>query len=447
MKTVHFSTDIPVRYSADVCVVGAGPAGVSAAVSAARQGAKVLLFDAHTMPGGMSTAGRVPTLMTYSDGVHFLPEGFGRDVFERMHSMAKALDFSWQNTTPWGFGASLNSWHVQNIYEELLTAAGVEVLYSCRLTAAITENDRIKQALFVSPGGLFATEAGVFVDATGDGTLAAWSDVPFELAAPDELMPPTLCSIWTGVDWETYHKAKVFSHDTDAMLELLDKAFETGEITEMDYHHTGMFRLSNHLVGANITHAYGVDPSDELSLSRALIRNRKNVAQYENFYRKHIKGFEKAEIIDCGSLLGVRESRRIQCDYMLTFTDYKNCQDFEDSIGRYSYPADLHPAKPDRQSLEEHKKLMRTSALPKGKSYAIPYRSLLPIGKDNLLMAGRCIGCDRLMHSSVRTIPGCWITGQSAGIAAALAVKNGCSCRSIDIKELQNRLQELHVLL
>jgi hypothetical protein len=90
---------------------------------------------------------------------------------------------------------------------------------------------------------------------------------------------------------------------------------------------------------------------------------------------------------------------------------------------------------------------MRTSALPKGKSYAIPYRSLLPSGKDNLLMAGRCIGCDRLMHSSVRTIPGCWITGQSAGIAAALAVKNGCSCRSIDIKELQNRLQELHVLL
>ena len=117
MKTVRFSTDIPVRYSADVCVIGAGPAGVSAAVSAARQGAKVLLFDAHTMPGGMSTAGRVPTLMTYSDGVHFLPEGFGRDVFERMQSMAEALDFSWQNTTPWGFGASLNSWHVQNIYE------------------------------------------------------------------------------------------------------------------------------------------------------------------------------------------------------------------------------------------------------------------------------------------------------------------------------------------
>ena len=436
MKLLQFNTSIPVRYSTDICVTGAGPAGIAAAVTAARQGARVLLLDAHTMPGGMSTAAKVPVLMPYTDGINFLPGGFGREVIDRSVETSARHNFD-------NCGIPLHAEQLKLIYEDLLTEAGVELLYCSRLAAVNTENNTIRQTIYASQSGLFAVEAKIFIDGTGDGTVAAWAGAPFEMAPLDEIMPSTLCSLWTGFDWDAYKNGGAFSHNDDKMPELLAAAFQDGSLSTEDYHHTGIFKNSNITAGGNITHVFGVDPTDERSLTRGLIESRRLLREYERFYRKNISGFANAEIADSGSLLGVRESRRITGDYTLVLEDFKARRDFSDEIGRYNFSADIHPPRPTREQVEEHKKVFKGTACGKGESYGIPYRVLLPKNVNNLLTCGRCVSTDRYVHASLRVIPGCWITGQAAGMAGAIAADADSTPRQIDVQTLRSRLQKI----
>lgn len=435
-KTIHLACDIPVRYEVDVCITGAGPGGIAAAVTAARQGVRVLLLDSHTMPGGMSTAGRVPVLMSISDGINILPGGFGQEVIERMKAVSASYGFE-------NHGQQLNAEQLKVIYEDLLIDAGVELLYYSRLAAVNAENGTVKQTVYASPSGLFAVEAKIFIDGTGDGTVAVWAGAPFEMAPLDEIMPATLCSLWTGFDWAAYRAGGAFSHNDEKMPELLDAAFKDGSLSTEDHHHTGMAKNSEIAVGANISHVFGVDGTDETSLTCGLIENRRLLREYERFYRKNIAGFANAEIVDSGSLLGIRESRRITGDYILNNDDFKARRDFPDEIGRYNFPADIHPPRPSRAQVAEHKKLYRASACQKGESYGIPYRILLPLKVNNLLTCGRCVSTDRYVHASLRVIPGCWITGQAAGMAAAMAAKNNITPREIDVIKLRENLKNI----
>lgn len=435
-ESILITRNVPIRYTVDVCVTGAGPGGIAAAVVAARQGAKVLLLDAHTMPGGMSTAGRVPVLMPCSDGVNFLPDGFGREVIERFTAVSNAYGFD-------NSGIFLNAEQLKRIYEDLLTGAGVELLYYSRLAAVNVENGTIRQTVYASQSGLFAVAAKVFIDGTGDGTVAAWAGAPFEMTPLDEIMPATLCSLWAGFDWQAYRAGGAFSHNDDKMPELLAAAFKDGSLSTEDHHHTGIFRNSNLAAGGNITHAFGVDGTDERSLTRGLVEGRRLLREYENFYRKNIPGFSDAEIVDSGSLLGVRESRRITGDYTLNNEDFKSRRDFADEIGRYNFPADIHPPRPTRAQVEEHKKLFRSTACGHGESYGIPYRIMLPCNVSNLLTCGRCVSTDRYVHASLRVIPGCWITGQAAGMAAAMAADSERTPREINVQQLRANLRKI----
>lgn len=443
MEQIVFKKEIPVKYHADIAVVGAGPAGIAAAATAAGKGAKVLLLESMALPGGLSTAGRVPILMPYSDGTRILPGGFGEKVLERM--TARRLELSPEN--PVNAAYQIHPENLQQIYEDLLTENGVTILYMCKLAAVNVESGTIRSAVFASPSGMFAVSAEIFIDGTGDGSLAAWSGAPFEVASPEEIMPSTLCSLWVGVDWDAYRKGGAYSHNEDAMLEKLDAAIKAGELSEADYHHTGITRIARDAFGGNISHVFGIDASDERSITQGLIESRRKLKEYERFYRKHIAGFENAEIIDSGSLLGIRESRRIIGDYKLNFEDYKACRSFEDGVGRYNFPADVHPPHPGWKKLQEHKKLFRSSALKRGESYGIPYRILLPQKVENLLVCGRCVSCDRNVLASIRVIPGCWITGQAAGMGAALAVRGKTSPRGVDIKELRSELLRIGAVL
>ena len=311
MDTIHFSQEIPIRHRAGICVVGAGPAGCAAATVAAEQGADVLLIESGAMCGGMSTAGRVPVFMPWSDGIRILCEGYGRRILQALKEEGKRHDFE--------TGCSIHAEHLKRIYEQFLEEAGARLLYYSRLAAVRQEEGRVRQAVFAAPGGMFAVEAEVFVDATGDGSLAAWAGAPFERG--DEhghVMPSTLCSVWTGFDWDAYRRGGIFSHNDERMPALLEEAFHSGLLPEEDYHHTGVFRISRSCAVGNFSHVFDVDSTDESSLTEGIRRNRKLLARYETFYRTRIPGFSKAEIIDSGSVLGVRESRRILGDYVLT---------------------------------------------------------------------------------------------------------------------------------
>ena len=429
---MRLQLDVPVRYKADICIIGAGPGGIAAAVCAARLGRKVILLEGNSMPGGLSTAARVPLLMGYSDGKRILMKGFGEEVLSLLNTKY-AMDCE----------------KLKLVYEKLLNEAGVQVLYTCRFFAVCREAEEIAAACFSSTGGNFAVRAKVFVDGTGDGNLAVAAGCEFEIG--DDFrhgtMPVTMCSLWTGFDWDAFCRGKAFSHNDDNMLRLLDGAFKAGELSVPDWHHPGMTKLNALLAGGNIGHIFNVNPLDEKSVSEALMLCRRQLKEYEHFYRKHIAGFSNAVIADSGSMLGIRESRRIIGEYVLNREDYKARRNFPDEIGRYNFPADIHPPNPTPEALKEHKMHFRAEAYHSGESYGIPYRILVPKKRINLLTCGRCVSCDRYVFASLRVIPGCFITGQAAGYAAALCVEEDCLPYLLNPKQLRRVMAEHRALL
>ena len=425
---VLFQRTLPVKHEVDVFIAGGGPAGTAAAVAARSQGASVYLAEAHTCFGGMGTAGRVPVFMQVSDGVNFLAGGYGRRVLDRL-AKEKVLT-----------GPSTDIEALKRVYDALVVESGATFSFYTTLSGVEARGGQIRYVVCSSPGGLFAVKARVYVDATGNGDLAAWAGAAFEKGdAQGHLMPGTLCSVWSGIDWKSWEASRPKGPQPDGHM--LEKAFADGVFTVRDQHLTGMHKLGSDLGGGNIGHTFGVDGTDERSLTDALVSGRRGLKEYERYYREYLKGFENVRLVQTGSLLGVRETRRIIGPYMLSLDDYKRRAVFPDEIGRYAYPIDIHPLTTDKQSYDKHRKEFDSEfRYGKGESYGIPYRILTPKGFDNLLVAGRCVSADQMVHGSLRVMPGCFITGQAAGVAAAMASGQGTPVCDVDVSELQRRL-------
>ena len=180
---------------------------------------------------------------------------------------------------------------------------------------------------------------------------------------------------------------------------------------------------------------------------QALVWGRKLESEYERYDKEYLKGFEKMVLVSTGSLLGIRETRRITGDYVLCLEDFKNRAVFDDEIGRYSYPVDIHASDPSEESYEKFKQDFTTLRYGPGESYGIPYRTLVPAKLSNVLVAGRCVSSDRYIQSSIRVMPGCYITGQAAGVAAAVAIDADTDTRGVSVPELQGRLLKMGACL
>jgi hypothetical protein len=227
----------------------------------------------------------------------------------------------------------------------------------------------------------------------------------------------------------------------------LKQAINDGVFTVKDSHLPGIWLNGRTQGGGNIGHAFGVDGTNERSITEALLRERKKLLEYEQYYKKYNTGFENMELAATGALLGIRETRRIIGDYVMTFEDYRKRASFDDEIGRYNNEVDIHASTADPEEQERMKQLLGTTGYKEGESYGIPYRVLTPRSLENVLVAGRCISTDRYVHGSIRVMPGCFITGQATGAAAALAAKRQTSTRGIDVKELQQRLKDMGAFL
>lgn len=431
---LKYERELEVRYEADILVAGGGPAGIAAALAAAMQGASVRLIEAHSCLGGMGTAGMVPAFMQFTDGINFLADGIGRKVLE---TLRKA-----DGTVPVD-GMGVRAETLKRVYDNLLTEAGIPFTFHTHLVDVKTANGTATTAICAGKSGLFAIRAKMFIDCTGDGDLAAFAGASYEKGdANGSMMPGTLCSLWSGIDWQ-----KVRESGLGTGNKRIEDAFKDGIFTLEDRHLPGMWRVGATLGGGNIGHTFELDGTDEESLTRAYMWGRKSLLEYERYYKEYLKGFEEMELTATGALLGVRETRRITGDYILNVEDFKSRAVFQDEIGRYSYPIDIHIAKPDKESYDKFHEEYSSMRLGKGESYGIPYRSLTPAGLNNVLVAGRCVSTDRNMQASIRVMPGCYITGQATGVAASLAVKNNCSVREINISDLQTKLKDLGAYL
>ncbi len=429
-----YKNEMDIRYHTDVLVVGGGPAGIAAGLAAARQGASVRLVEAHSCFGGMGTAGMVPAFMQFTDGVNFLADGIGREILENLRKADGTVP-------PDGMGIRAET--LKRVYDELIMEAQIPFTFHTQVVDVTTQEGHVKEAICAGKTGLFAIRAKVFVDCTGDGDLANLSGAYCEKGDEEgQMMPGTLCSLWAGIDWKQVQKSGL-----GAGNKRIEQALKDGVFTLEDRHLPGMWRVGNGLGGGNIGHTFDLDGTDEESLSRAYLWGRKSMREYEQYYKNYLKGFEKMELVATGSLLGGRETRRILGDYILSIDDFRRLSVFGDEIGRYSYPVDIHIAKPDKESYERFHKEFTTLRLGKGESYGIPYRILTPKGQKNLLVAGRCVSTDRNLQASIRVMPGCYITGQAAGVAAAMTVEKATDTRNIDIRDLQRRLKAMGAYL
>lgn len=432
---ISITREIEVRHQVDVFVAGSGPAGLSAALAAAAQGRSVFLAEGHSCFGGMGTAGLMPLFMQFGDGVNFYAEGVGRKVYDLMYERGAT-------SSPAGcMTPIIKAERLKRLYDDLVTASGIGFGLMTNLVGVETTDQRVTHAVCWGKSGLFAVEAKAYVDGTGDGDLAAWAGAPFEKGDEQgRLMPGTLCSLWANIDWDKVWATRERGTSDEHKL---PQAIADGVFTYPDLHLPGMFPSGKGLGGGNIGHLFGIDGSDERSLTESLIWGRRSLVEYERFYKEYYQGYEDMELVATGSLPGVRESRRIMGDYVLCLGDFNNRASFADEIGRYSYPVDIHAASSSVVDQEQAREEFLNLRYKPGESYGIPYRSLVPQGLDNVLVAGRCLSADRAVQSSVRVMPGCFITGQAAGVAAAIVAESGQSTRQIEVPQLLQRVRDL----
>lgn len=444
MIEITLSQSIPVKYEVDVFVAGGGPAGIAAGVTAARQGARVFLAEGAACFGGMGTAAGLPLFCSPTDGVNVTSAGFGTDVYTRLiDAGGTAPELRGKPLTQIQF--FYNPETLKRVYDGLAEESGLQFSFLTQLVGVQKDGGTVTHAVCAAKSGLFAVRARTFVDATGDGDLCARAGAPFEKGDADgDMMPPTLLSLWGDIDWEAAAKADcgVWRQCKD-----LPKAFKDKVFTIEDPHMPGLIPIGPHAGWGNIGHLFGVDGCDEVSVTKGLLWGRKLILEYERFFKGYLKGYERMQLLGTGALLGVRETRRIMGDYVMNLNDFQTRAVFADEIGRFSYPVDLHANRPDPKVFRHFEDEFKTLRYQPGENYGIPYRCLLPRELDNVLVAGRCLSSDRYIQGSLRVMPGCYITGQAAGLAAALAAARGLTPRQVSVPELQGRLVKLGAYL
>ena len=425
MADIKFEKNIKVYNTADVVVAGGGPSGVAAAVAAARQGKKVVIIEQSGTFGGASILSMVAELMNFDDGINFISNGIGKEIFEKLN-LKNTKKREWYN---------VRYEDLKRVYDELVLTSGAETMFYTRLVDVVCEDKKIKYLIVSCPDGLYAVEGKVFVDTTGAGFLSHLAGADYEYGDEEgNTMSTTICSLWGGVDfsrkgYEAQNYEKAYA---DGVFSQYDKVLPG---IKANYPEIGVG-------GGNVGHCFGVDDRDVKSLTDAMFSGRKILSEYEKYYKNYVPGCENSVLIKSADYIGIRESRRIVCEYTLTLDSFYSADSFEDEIGRYSYPIDIHPMTPDKDGMKGFVKSV-SMRHEDGQTYSIPYKCLVPKGVDNLLVAGRCIGADRAMQASTRVIPCCYITGQAAGIAAAVCVEDKTSAKNADIKKIQNKIANM----
>jgi hypothetical protein len=418
----------------DVVVVGAGSAGATAAIAAARTGARTLLVDRMGFLGGISTAVLDTFYAFYTPGE--VPKrvvgGIGWEVAGLLAAAGAA--FERPNTYGAGTGITYDPEVLKRLWETLVLDAGAEVLLHTWVTGVELDADRRARALSVfNKGGAGRVEAAVVVDASGDADVAAWAGVPFDdPAANGQIQSLSTVFRLAGVDVE---RAEAFGKR--ALWARMREASGSGAYRlpriEGSWHRTPQPGV----VMALMTRVPRVDATDPRQLTRAEIEGRRQASEYARFLREQVPGFERSVMVSTSPAIGVRESRRVHGRYRLEAGDVLAGRRFEDEIALCGAPIEDHHAGADT----------RWSYVPDGGVYGIPYRCLLPQLVEGLLVAGRCFSATHDAHASARSMGTCMSMGQAAGTAAALAAADGAVPGGLDAGRLRKHLAEQGVLL
>ncbi|MBF0245206.1 MAG: FAD-dependent oxidoreductase [Planctomycetes bacterium] len=446
--------ELPLDESYDVVVVGGGPAGCTAAASAAREGAKTLLVEATNALGGMSSMGLVPFWCGLGDGEKFIARGMVDRVLkaskESMPHYRLATTFN-PMATP-----AIDPELMKRFFDELVTGEGAEVLFQTQLCAVERSGQNGVDTIIVSnKAGLSAYRAKVYVDCSGDADLAAWAGADFQMGDENgEMQPATMCFMLSNIDefaWATGVKIHFFDPNSP-----IHEAVVSDKYPLIQDKHTCSAQLGPGTYGFNTGHVRNVNGTDPGSLSKALMAGRQAAAQYLDLFSRNVPSMANCHLASTGGLLGVRETRRIIGDYVLAKEDFYARRSFPDEICRNAFGIDIHSSKTDKSkevvrdanAAQNWEKKMADLHLKKGESFGVPYRCLTPKGLKNVLVAGRCASTDRIMNGSTRIMPCCMTMGEAAGMAAAHAARKFDSdVHAVDTDHLRARLREVGAYL
>lgn len=421
---------IPCFNEYEVIVVGGGPSGCAAATAAAREGAKTLLIEGTGALGGMGTSGLLNAWCPFTDGKQIIYKGIAEKVFTESKKGVPHIRYN-----DW---VPINGEYLKIVYDDLVTSAGVTVLFFSSMAAVEMKRKGVVDAILVAnKSGLSAYKANVFIDCTGDGDLAARAGADFVMGdKAGAVQEGTLCFTVGNVDPYEFSLIgnNVLSTNKKSPIHSI---FGNPKYPLVKDKHMNDKIIGPGFLGFNAGHVT-VDSTDPRSLSDAMIKGRKLVSQlHEGLVEFAPKPFAASFLASTANLMGIRESRRIKCDYTFTVDDWLARREFEDGIGRNCYYIDVH--KENANHYPRYKK---------GESHGIPFRCLTPIGLKNVMVAGRCISTDSYAHGSLRVMPPSLVTGEAAGIAAGQIYKSQSpDVHNVDIQRLRKRLQEVGQLI
>jgi ribulose 1,5-bisphosphate synthetase/thiazole synthase len=413
---------LPVLDEADVLVLGGGPGGIGAAIGAARAGARTILVERSGTFGGMWTSGILGAIMRS-------PEVKG--VFAEIEEQFARRQGWYQWGGAPGHGGTFDIEVAKIVLDELIASAGVVPYFYTQFSNVLREDGRITGAIVECKDGRCVIRAKQFIDSTGDGDVSVRAGATYDQgrAVDHKMQPMTMIFMIDHVDNDNISK---WWHEQPECLQAWKEAKARGEITvpREDVLAFEMPRKGQWTI--NTTRILGKDGTKVRDLTDATIEARQQVAQIMNFFRKHVKGLENAVLLETAPQIGVRETRRIHCDYTMTVEDILKVPPQPDCIARGSNFVDIHNPEGEGTHL---------AFPPKGSWYEIPYRSIRVRGLDNLLIASRCIDSTHEAHAAVRVTNQVMTIGQGAGVAAALCAQKGLTTRELDTDLLRTTLR------
>ena len=472
----------------DVAVVGGGVGGCAAAIEASRKGMRTILFEKGATLGGLATNGYVPSVAGNVEGICY-------EFCQRLEEMGQLQNHPVKDGVSY-HNPVFEPEYGKIVLEDLLYEAGARITFDSTLIDTVVEDEKITSAVFYTKGGYVEVKAKIYIDATGDGDLAALSGVPFEVGGQEFgglNIASTIGTRWAGANlvkykeaeakWKKEQEEKGIKDPEPWIMQLEKEAIEKGELSRFVGGPSGFFKLvlpntpeDNADFVTFAFHSYYCHNTDVTDISRQILEQHQLIKQFHAFLRKYVPGYENVRLIGLGSLPGVRESRRIFGEYMLKSTDVAFATKFEDGIARFPEMYDTHHPTSEHWFFQRHihVKEVKGSAIaedehigvhcdarmhpfgvqpgvpvrPDPKDYCdIPYRCLVPEKIDNLLCAGRCCSAEFHANGAMRIIGPAMGTGHAAGLAAYKAVTERIRPRDIDGKEIRRMLIEEGVRL
>ncbi|MBT4290638.1 MAG: FAD-dependent oxidoreductase [Deltaproteobacteria bacterium] len=440
MKSIEeVARTTPVLAETDVLVVGSGPGGLSAALAASREGVSTMLVERHGCFGGNITQANVESIAWYRHEQTVEANGIGMELERRAQEMG-ATQPEPQSTSQ-ALDTDLFRWVADKIVED----SAIVPLLHCFAVDVIMNGDAICGIITESKSGRQAILANQIIDATGDADIVHRSGAPYRMAVKEDLMAVTVSFGCSGVnkdrfleyvnenpctlkDWAKSTTGKEDDLFSPFLREPFSKATAAGEIPKVVGLNGTWSRLTEEgeATYLNLVYMKGFDPTDVWDLTRGEMEGRQQAMWALAALKKYAPGFEKARLRSFGSSLGTRESRKIVGNYFLTEEDVRNQAKFDDSIGIFP------------EFLDAGVVIIPTT----GRYFQVPYGIMVPQKVDNLLVAGRCVAGDKVSHAATRQMMCCTVTGQGAGVAAAISIKEKTTCRNVDIKKVQIALQK-----